>query len=279
MDRQICSHCKQREAIYYRTYSGEYLCKRCLHRALEKSIRKSISQTRILKPNTKILLPITFSNPLYAIILSEFIPKIEGEYNVKTLIAVPKIFSSISIKEQENTEIIAIEIEPPTGKENTDPFYCWRYDRAWSYRIAEEYNAKTILLPLTRTDLNLLMIEATLRGEEWLLSESLPILNTDEIAFISALNHVEGEIVAAYALSRKLYSIPRPCRIRMPHAKSLFYSIARGRPELEFSAFKSVNLLYKGLVSKTPKVCSVCKGFMPQGEICPYCEKYIDKIK
>ncbi len=52
----ICSICKEKEAIIFRKYSGEYLCLQCLKRSLEKRLRQTVGKYSLLKEEDKILL-------------------------------------------------------------------------------------------------------------------------------------------------------------------------------------------------------------------------------
>ncbi len=275
---RTCTVCKKRPAVYYRRYSGDYLCEKCLSRTLERTIHRSLASTKKLEPNSKILLPITFTNPVHSLILSKFIPRIESEYNVETIIAVPQYFYE-QLKNYKPSENLHVANIAPPSHDVTDPFYCWRYDRAWSIKLAKNHGAQAIVLPLTRTDLNLLMLEAVLRGQSFLLSESLPILQLDSISIISGAQRAEGELLAAYLALNKdtIPLVKTPCRPDLKNAKLLFYSVAVGRPELEFSSFKSISLLTRKLPLKN-KVCSLCGGYSDNGDICSYCRSYLETI-
>lgn len=52
----LCTFCKRRDAIFYRNYSGENLCKRCFCKSIEEKVRKTISKYEMLEQKDKIML-------------------------------------------------------------------------------------------------------------------------------------------------------------------------------------------------------------------------------
>ncbi|RLG54557.1 MAG: hypothetical protein DRO00_01015 [Thermoproteota archaeon] len=52
----LCTVCKEREAIFFRKYSGEYLCLQCLRKSLEKRLRQAVGKYSLLKEDDNILL-------------------------------------------------------------------------------------------------------------------------------------------------------------------------------------------------------------------------------
>jgi uncharacterized protein (TIGR00269 family) len=51
MDKHVCSACKNREAFFYRPYSGERLCKKCFTLSVEAKVRATISHYHMLGYN------------------------------------------------------------------------------------------------------------------------------------------------------------------------------------------------------------------------------------
>jgi len=48
MDTRFCNVCKNREAFFYRQYSGERLCKRCFTESIEAKVRQTITRYHML---------------------------------------------------------------------------------------------------------------------------------------------------------------------------------------------------------------------------------------
>jgi uncharacterized protein (TIGR00269 family) len=51
MTTSTCSSCKNREAFFYRQYSGERLCKKCFTESIESKVRSTITRYHMLKFN------------------------------------------------------------------------------------------------------------------------------------------------------------------------------------------------------------------------------------
>ena len=266
----LCSVCKRRPSVYRRTYSGEYLCSVCLRRALEKTVRRSLGGHGLLRPGMRLLVPAAVSSPLWSLVLLEALVRVERRYGSRIIFAVPDSLGEIDLSRVEapGVEVVRIRVKPELPPGAPDPVACWRYDRRWSLKAARSLGADAVIVPLTRTDLNLLMLEALLRGEPEALSEARPALPWTRPPVVSGFWRAEGEMVAAYAAIRGLEA-PSGCVPRLVDAKELFYSIARGRPELEYSASKTM-----GMLSQTggPRACEECGGL--GGPLCRYCRRY-----
>ncbi len=266
----VCTVCKRREAIYYRRYSGDYLCAPCLERAVEKGVRRSLGEAGLLKPKSRILIPIPYSSPLWALALLHILPRVARKHGSELVVAVPESFEELAVPGI--YEVATVNINPPSTR---DPSECWRYDRRWSLEVASRIGADVILLPLTRTDLNLLMIDSILHGDEQRLSESLPVIPWTNPPIVSAFSRLEGEIVAAYVVHKGLHA-PKGCIPDLSYAKEIFYSIARGRPELEYSSYKSINLLIGGV--KTKPKCQLCGGYTDSEPYCWACIRHPEPL-
>lgn len=74
----LCTLCKRKDAIFYRSYSGENLCARCFCRSLEDKVRKTISKYEMLGYNDKIMVGVSGGKD--SITLLHIISKIEKAF-------------------------------------------------------------------------------------------------------------------------------------------------------------------------------------------------------
>ncbi|MCE4628509.1 MAG: hypothetical protein F7C34_05130 [Desulfurococcales archaeon] len=270
METPLCTACKRRPAVYKRTYSGELLCARCTRKALHRAVKRSIARLGLLKPRQKILVPLASSNPLGSLVLASALSEIEEQYGSRVILGVPE---GIDASPPRGVSVAVVRVSPREPPERGDPVACWRHDRRWSLRAARILGADAVLLPLTRTDLNLLLLEALLRGEPQALSEALHSLAWTKPPIASGLWRVEGELVAAYAAISGVEA-PPGCVKRLSAAKEVYYSAASGRPELEYSPTKSLDALAAAASGMYP-VCIECGGYASPGEsTCRYCSRY-----
>ncbi len=265
---RLCTACRRRPAIYKRTYSGDLLCSSCLERALERAVRRSLGETGLLRPRTRLLVPITLSMPGESIALARIVPRVERSYGSETIIAAP---ASLDIPESlipkgpgTSMAIINLEVETPDRR---DPIACARLERRWALEAARRLGAHAAIMPYTRTDLALLLLHAVLSGNPHAVSEALPYMPWTSPPLVTGFHRAEGEIVAAYKASRGI-TVEPACIPDLSLAKLVFYSIAGRRPELEFSFLKSLDLLAS---PQGASKCTMCGGYTGSGPVCEYC--------
>ena len=262
-----CSVCGKREAVYRRDYSGQNLCPICLGRTIERSIRKSIAEARVLSPGDTILLPITLSVPYYSQVLALLLPGLEKRHGSKVVVAVPTALGVGTGAVASRGDVVEVDVPSPRAYEN--PLDCIRYDRSWSLYYARKLGADAVAFPLTRTHLTLIDLEAVLQGRPEAISDSLLVVDSRPPVF-NPLAGVEAETVAAYGIVRGVEPLDTPCR-PVWASKYVYRSVARGRPELAFSMGK-VSPRLAGLASRSMTRCRVCGGASP-GPVCPSCKR------
>jgi len=268
----LCDACKKREAFYLRTYSGEKLCLPCLERSLAKAVRKALAKPGLLKPRIRILVPLSLSKPSYSLALTKILTRVEKSYGSTVLLAIPANIYDTNTLPRVDAEPVYLDLHIKPGLP-TSPVSCTRLERRWALETAKKTGADAVVLPLTRTDLNLLLLHSLLEEGIEALSEAAPWLHTgpDEPRIVSGLWTLEAEAVAAYAFAKKLLVEPA-CKPQAITSKDVFYSIAGRRPELEFSSLKSLELLLASARASL-KTCPLCKGFTRQPGACKYCRR------
>jgi len=262
-----CDICKRRQAFYRREYSGQNLCHMCLRRTLEKAMKKAIAESKKLSPGHTLLIPITLTLPYYSQILARILPHVEKKYASKVVIAVPRAYSWKPRDPSPNATIVEADIAPPAGYE--DPIDCIRYDRAWSLRLAQRLGADAVVLPLTRTHVTLIGMEAILRGRPEALSETLLALDTRPPT-INALYNIEAEAVAALGFALGIEPLAPRCTPTWL-AKTVARRVLPGRPELAFSSGRVLPRL-AALATRSVTRCKVCGGYS-EGDVCRSCAR------
>ena len=81
-----CSICGRREAVYFRPYSGERLCRRCFLKSIERKVRRTISQYEMFNPDDRIA--IALSGGKDSLTLLHIMHKIERDFPKAELYAI-----------------------------------------------------------------------------------------------------------------------------------------------------------------------------------------------
>jgi hypothetical protein len=273
----LCSVCGRRPAVYFRRYSGEYLCKRCLLRALAKSVKRQAGRSGVFRPRMDVLVPVSLWAPHLGLALTLALAEATRSLAVTIHVAVPSAgerrvqvdpnallelsrFRSVRFWEAR------LRLQGPLPSTLRG---CMRLDRAWAAMAARSVGAGAVALPVSRTTAILALLDSLLSGEGWGVSDaSEGPLVASGVPLAPLFYGVEGEATAALAAAYRLYAWPA-CRPRSLGVAA-FRSIARGRPELEFS-FHKVARLMAGEASRRYGRCPVCGGYTPGEGPCPYC--------
>lgn len=254
-------------AVYYRFSSGHRLCLGCLGKVLEHSIRKYLKLFNVLKPGSRILIPITYYNTLASLGLADISLLLKKGYGSEILVALPDfvIINRAPVRFNK-LKLVKLNVKPKPCFE--DAILAVHYDRLWSLKLASLLGFNFILMPLTRTDLTLLTLEIPLRG----YSEAWGILEDNvSVGIVNALAAVEAEAIVSYAtLSGYDVSLVNSCYSKLESARVLRELRGLG-PELEFSSYKVTEILLRLANSRFMYRCPYCKGFSATNDICMLC--------
>lgn len=269
-----CDVCGRREAVYKRIYSGHKLCPRCLERILARSIKRAICDSNLLRPRSKILIPVRPSEPSHSLAIILLLSRVEEKFNATLHVLVPKVIShatSISravtrARKRVEVDVHVRDLPIPAA---IDAVSCIRYERAWSLFHARNIEVDVVAFPISRSCLNLVGVESLLSGNVEALSESLPLLHWTKPPVIIPSVYVEGEALAAYSFLEDLLVDPA-CSFNTS-AKTPLLSIMGGRPELEFSSNKTIMRVASKLA--TLDKCPVCGGYTKSIGVCKYCRE------
>lgn len=86
MDIALCTICQQREAFFFRPYSGEKLCKGCFINSIEKKVRATIAKYEMLEYDDRAAVAVSGGKD--SLSLLHILAKIEGHYPDSSIAAV-----------------------------------------------------------------------------------------------------------------------------------------------------------------------------------------------
>lgn len=85
-DAAVCTVCKRREALFFRQYSGERLCKRCFVKSIEDKARATVSEYRMLEFDDRVAVAVSGGKD--SVSLLHVLAKLERNYPKASLVAV-----------------------------------------------------------------------------------------------------------------------------------------------------------------------------------------------
>ncbi|MEM0340570.1 MAG: hypothetical protein QXS13_03775 [Acidilobaceae archaeon] len=292
----VCNVCNVKTARYYRRTSGERLCESCLESSLEKAIRKHLRQWKVLRPSSRVLIPIYAHLAIHSTVLATLIVKSKRGHDSHVYVALfdnpedeeisSKIVERLTtlLARYERWSLLSIRLSPPLKSLSTDLFETLRLSRHAAVRVSRELKASFVLFPLTRTLVLLLVGEALIRRSCDNLLEVMSEHRANEITIVNALYPLEEEAVVSYAyLLGLLEEFDIPGFGHLVLSKTLAEAL-RGGPDLEFSYNNVYTKIAKICVSRLGynHFCSFC-GAPSDKEICEVCSKadfslHIEKI-
>jgi len=81
-----CSICGEREAIYFRAYSGEYLCRRCFIDSIRRKVLMAISTYKMFEPDDRI--GVALSGGKDSLVLLHILNEIEERFPNSEVVAI-----------------------------------------------------------------------------------------------------------------------------------------------------------------------------------------------
>ena len=266
----LCSVCGKRQAVYHHTYSGKNLCIKCLSNMIERSVKRRINKAKALEYDSRIIIPIVHFSPGSSIVLANMVSRIERKFNTTILVLIPEVYNYNDIYQKleksyiKSIERVRVDI---SIKGSLSLEECIRLERAWALKVADELGYDVIMLPITRTDISLMLLDLLLNGKKEYLSEVLDIDYIKGIKVLYPFSSIEGEALASYETISGLYVEPF-CNVKMK-TKRIFYSVAGSRPELDFGSAR--------IIPSIPNLglgrCEICGGFSEK-KICELCKRF-----
>ncbi|MDI6904508.1 MAG: TIGR00269 family protein [Candidatus Bathyarchaeia archaeon] len=306
MSTVICTICKQREAFFFRPYSGESLCRRCFIKSIEHKVRATIAKYKMLEYNDRIAVAVSGGKD--SLSLLHILAKIEQKYPKASLVAVSvdegiRGYRDKAIKmAAENCEKLGIKhhivsfkqlygytldqivkrLKRKGGDGLTPCAYCGVLRRKAINIAARDVKADKFATAHTLDDEAQTILLNILHGDALRIAREKPI--TDEVHSklvqrIKPFCEVPEKETALYAYIRKIRFQSMPC----PYASEAMRNDIRiflNRMEqkhagIKFTIFRSIEkiqpALEKAVRKEGLKECNKC-GEPTTAEICKPCQ-------
>jgi cytoplasmic tRNA 2-thiolation protein 1 len=300
-----CTKCQKEESLYYRAYSGEYLCKKCFMRSIESKVAKTISKYSMIEYGDKVavgvsggkdslsllyILKMLFDqhpnngNELVAITIDEGINGYRDEslQIVKDFCAQLQIGSKILSYES----LFGIDMDQAMVQRSSQKMsscsMCGTFRRRAIDIAAETVEADIVATAHNMDDqlqtfmINLLAGDVERIG--WIYPE--PVQYTQAgIKKVKPFVEIYEYEIAFYALQRGIPFQSEDCPYMNESIRTdlreFFNRLERDHPGIKYNAYRSMTKISKVLRSSMPpsetKKCSRC-GRVSTGDICSVCK-------
>jgi cytoplasmic tRNA 2-thiolation protein 1 len=299
-----CTKCQKEESLYYRAYSGEYLCKKCFLRSIESKAAKTISKYSMIEYGDKVavgvsggkdslsllyVLKMLFDqhpnngNELVAVTIDE---GIKG-YRDESLQIVKDFCAQLNIESKvlSYQSLFGIDMDQAMVQRSSQKIsscsMCGTFRRRAIDIAAETVEADIVATAHNMDDqlqtfmINLLAGDVERIG--WIYPEPVQYTQTGMKKVKPFVEIYEYEI-AFYALQRDIPFQSEECPYMNESIRTdlreFFNRLERDHPGIKYNGYKSMTKVSKVLRSSMPpsqtKKCSRCAR-VSTGDICSVC--------
>jgi uncharacterized protein (TIGR00269 family) len=299
-----CTKCQKAESIYFRAYSGEYLCKKCFLRSIESKAAKTISKYSMIEYGDKVavgvsggkdslsllyVLKMLFDqhpnngNELVAVTIDE---GIKG-YRDESLQIVKDFCAQLNIESKvlSYQSLFGIDMDQAMVQRSSQKIsscsMCGTFRRRAIDIAAETVEADIVATAHNMDDqlqtfmINLLAGDVERIG--WIYPEPVQYTQTGMKKVKPFVEIYEYEI-AFYALQRDIPFQSEECPYMNESIRTdlreFFNRLERDHPGIKYNAYRSMTKISKVLRSSMPpsqtKKCSRCAR-VSTGDICSVC--------
>jgi cytoplasmic tRNA 2-thiolation protein 1 len=299
-----CTKCQKEESLYYRAYSGEYLCKKCFLRSIESKAAKTISKYSMIEYGDKVavgvsggkdslsllyVLKMLFDqhpnngNELVAVTIDE---GIKG-YRDESLQIVKDFCAQLHIESKvvSYQSLFGIDMDQAMVQRSSQKIsscsICGTFRRRAIDIAAETVEADIVATAHNMDDqlqtfmINLLAGDVERIG--WIYPEPVQYTQTGMKKVKPFVEIYEYEI-AFYALQRDIPFQSEECPYMNESIRTdlreFFNRLERDHPGIKYNAYRSMTKISKVLRSSMPpsqtKKCSRCAR-VSTGDICSVC--------
>ncbi|RLI06012.1 TIGR00269 family protein [Candidatus Bathyarchaeota archaeon] len=298
-----CNLCGQRDAVFFRVYSGEKLCKNCFILSIEKKVRKTISKYDMFKLDDRIAVAVSGGKDSLALL--QILYKIEKKFPKANIFAVTvdegiegyrdeAVENAKEICEKLSVEHVVVSFKELYGitvdeiaqktrdrKGDLTPCsYCGALRRKALNMIARKHGATKIATAHTLDDEVQTILLNFIHGDVFRASRVEPKLGGENGKFVQRVKpfcEIPQDEVALYAYFKNIRFQSKDC----PYAELALRSEIReflnkleanhpGTKFVIYRSFEKVRPLLKPALKPEIKECQICGE--PTGKtICEPC--------
>src|SRR6185437_2529906 len=298
-----CNKCHRSSSVYHRSYSGEYLCKKCFLHSIEEKTARTMSRSSMLHYNDRVAIGVSGGKDSLALLY--IIKTILDEHHHSNLIAITidegikgyrneslqiaqdfcaklKVENkTLTYKDLFGTDMDEAMILRPSEKKMSSCSICGTFRRRALDIAAESVGANVVATAHNLDDqLQTFMINFLAGDVErigWIYPEPIRY-STNNIKKIKPFVEIYENEIAFYALQRQIPFQSEECpymheSIRT-QVRQFLNELEKEHPGIKYNAYNSTMRISKNLKSSMrPAASSKCAkcGRISNGKICSVC--------
>jgi len=311
-NNRVCTLCKRRESFYYRSYSGEKLCRKCFSKSIEIKVRATIAKYKMLEFND--VIAIAVSGGKDSVSLLHILAKIEKDYPKASLVAVTvdegiKGYRDEALEiARENCQRLGIEhsvisfkelygltldeiVENLNRKEEsvlTPCAYCGVMRRKALNLLARKVGANKLATAHTLDDETQTILLNIFHGDVLRIAREKPVTDEAHPKFIPRVKpfcEIPEKETALYAYIKKIKFQTIPCPYASEALRNdvrvMLNRVEEKHPGIKFTIFRSFEKIRPAIETtiKKEKIsqCKIC-GDPTTEKICKACQM-IEELK
>jgi len=304
MESGICTVCKRREAVYFRQYSGERLCRKCFIESIEEKTRNTISKYEMFEFDDRIAVAVSGGKDSTSLLY--VLEKIEREFPKSTLVAVTvdegikgyrdealKIARKNCMKLGVEHHVVSfeelfgykldeiVELMKKRGAELSPCAYCGILRRRALNIAARQVDADKLATAHSLDDEVQTILINILHGDPLRLARVKPVtekVHERLVRRVKPFCEIPEREIAFYAYLKNIEFQSFPCPYASQALRSeiriILNRLEEKHPGMKYTIFRSIERIrpaLEGVAERELKECRIC-GEPTTGEICKVCE-------
>ncbi len=202
-----CDKCRRRDAVFYRFLSGEKLCFSCLMDRVYRVVKRNMSLSGVLKPQSRIAVALAPPFLLEGLVCLRIVKSVERKYRGSIVALVldnllAERVLNVLERELESIDVFRIIVEPRLNIRSLGMIEAHRFMRGVMLRAARDSEADVLLVPACFEKLAVMSIASFLEGSIEGIGECVlvPAIHDHDIGVVNVLRGVSCQEISFMCL-------------------------------------------------------------------------------
>ncbi len=202
-----CDKCGRKDAVFYRFLSGEKLCFSCLMDRVYRIVKRNMSLSGVLKPQSRIAVAIAPPSLLEGLVCLRIVKSVERKYrgSIVALIAdhpSAECVLNLPGRDLEGIDVFRVIVEPRVNIGGLGMIEAHRFMRGVMLHAARDSGADVLMIPACFEKLVVMSIASFLEGSIEGIGECVlvPVTQDHDISVVNVMRGVSCQELAFISL-------------------------------------------------------------------------------